>query len=110
MGENYGTIWVCIDCMLHHANGECGGCHEGHDQEPLSAIEAPFTVAMGMTLSEHAEGCLWRDLAKRSPRSGDPALENYECDCETNTYSTSQCDGCGSWLHGERHAMTLFKD
>lgn len=26
--ENYGTIWVCQDCMLHHANGECGGCHD----------------------------------------------------------------------------------
>ena len=32
-----------------------------------------------------------------------------ECDCETDTYSTSQCEGCGSYLHGERHAMTLLK-
>jgi hypothetical protein len=109
--ESYGTIWVCQDCMLHHANGECGSCYDddrGHDREPLSAIGDGFHVAMGMTLSEHAEGCLWRELATRSPRTGDPALDNYECDCETNSYSTSQCEGCGSYLHGERHAMTLF--
>ena len=103
MIETYGTIWVCQDCMLHHANGECGGCHEGHDAEPLSAIEAPFTVAMGMAYEEHAEDCLFRTMGGDAP--GD-----YECDCETNTFSTSQCEGCGSYLHGERHAMTLFKN
>ncbi|MFF5471029.1 hypothetical protein [Streptomyces achromogenes] len=79
--ENYGTIWVCQDCMLHHANGECGSCHDqrGHDQEPLS-------------------------LVKRS--------DGWEVSAagETDTYSTSSCEGCGSYLHGERHAMTLFKD
>ena len=111
--ENYGTIWVCQDCMLHEANGECGGCHNdehGHDKEPLSSIGEGFHVAMGMVLAEHAEGCLWRDLAHRSPQQSDPTLDNYECDCETNTFSTSQCEGCGSYLHGERHAMTLFKN
>jgi hypothetical protein len=102
--ENYGTIWVCQDCMLHHANGECGSCSDlygPHDEEPLSAIEAPFTVAMGMAYDEHAEDC--------ETRIHNGAPDNYECDCETNTYSTSQCEGCGSYLHGERHAMTLFK-
>ena len=96
--ENYGTIWVCQDCMLHHANGECGGCHYGHDEEPLSSISDGFHVAMGMAAEEHSEDCGYRHDGLS------------ECDCETNTYSTSQCEGCGSYLHGERHAMTLFKD
>lgn len=39
-----------------------------------------------------------------------PVPDDYECDCETNTFSKSQCEGCGSWLYGERHAMTLFKE
>lgn len=101
MSENYGTIWVCQCCMLAHANGECCASmqHGGDGHEPLSAIEAPFTVAMGMTHDEHAEDCQTR--IEREWRG--------ECDCETNTYSTSQCGGCGSYLHGERHAMTLFK-
>jgi hypothetical protein len=99
--KTLGTIWVCVDCMLHHANGECGGCHEGHVAEPLSAIGDDFHVASGMAYEEHAEDCLRRTQGSDAP--GD-----YECDCETDTYSTSQCEGCGSYLHGERHAMTLF--
>jgi hypothetical protein len=105
MTENYGTIWVCVCCIFMHANGECCSLADaGHSDgcEPLSAIEAPFTVAMGMAYDEHAEDCETRI------QNGAPA--DYECDCETNTYSTSQCEGCGSYLHGERHAMTLFKD
>jgi hypothetical protein len=85
------TIWVCVDCMLHHANGECGSCHDdvnGHDKEPLSLL-ARQDYAMG---GEHSEYC-----------------EGEDCDCETNTFSTSRCEGCGSWLHGERHAFTVFE-
>jgi hypothetical protein len=96
MFENYGTIWVCVDCILHHANGECGSCHDdehGHDEEPLSTIGDGFHVAMGMAREEHFE-----------------TEPDDDCDCETNTYSTSQCEGCGSYLHGERHAMTLLKE
>lgn len=100
--ENYGTIWACVDCMLHHANGECGSCHEGHDEEPLSAIGDGFHVAMGMAREEHSEDC--------ETRIYNGAPDNYECNCETDTFSTSQCEGCGSYLHGERHAMTLFKN
>jgi hypothetical protein len=93
--ENYGTIWVCGNCLHHHANGECGDCHDdNHDEEPLSAIEEPFSVTMGMAWEFHSDGC----------------INDGECDCENDSYSRSQCEGCGSWLHGERHAMTLFKN
>lgn len=109
MSENYGTIWVCQDCMLHHANGECGSCHDryGHDCTPLSMLSNSEYVAMGMAYSEHAEDC-----ANYYPVGADTtqASGDVECDCETDTHSTSQCEGCGSYLHGERHAMTLFKD
>jgi hypothetical protein len=96
--KNHGTIWVCVCCTLSHANGECCPTdeHGGDGCEPLSSIEAPFTVAMGMDSSFHNCG---RENGSDVP----------ECDCETDTYSTSQCQGCGSYLHGERHAMTLFK-
>jgi len=101
--ENYGTIWVCQDCIMHHANGECGSCHsdEGHDEEPLSKIDGDFHVAMGMWAREHNEECEINITGS--------APNDYECDCETDTFSTSRCQGCGSYLHGDRHAMTLFK-
>lgn len=102
--ESYGTIWVCGDCMTHHVNGECGGCHgdHGHDKEPLGLL-VDFHPAMGMSHEEHSEDCSV-NIAGSWMNSAD------ECDCETNTFSRSQCEGCGTYLHGERHAMTLFKD
>lgn len=111
--ECYGTIWVCVCCMLTHANGECCAedTHGGDSCEPLSAIEAPHTVAMGMAREEHScRECEGHpglgDLTEYCDGTCQPMPE--ECDCETNTFSTSQCEGCGSYLHGERHAMTLF--
>jgi hypothetical protein len=92
--------------MLHEANGECGGCHtepEHEGGEPLSAIGDGCIATSGMFLNEHEDDC------PRRTADIDSAAE-MECDCETNTYSTSQCEGCGSYLHGERHAMTLFKN
>lgn len=125
IGEDYGLIWVCVDCMLHHANGECGDCHadDGHDCEPLSSIGDGFTVAMGMLAEEHGcrEECpghydtdetLTSGAGIGEPTFCDGSCQPVpdECDCETNTYSTSQCEGCGSWLHGERHAFHLWKE
>lgn len=97
------TLWVCEDCMLHHANGGCCDCpsDEGHDDVhdagPLCLIDY-INSALGMGWEDHAEGCPNRV----SKCSG----EYVECDCETRSFSTSQCDGCGSFLHGARHAMT----
>lgn len=103
--ENLGTIWVCLNCMLHEANGECGSRHDdeyGHDREPLSAIEAPYSVTLGMSVEAHHEECAVRITGEAS--------DNEECDCDRDTFSTSQCEGCGSYLRGERHAMTLWKN
>jgi len=96
------TIWVCLDCMLHHANGECGDCHtdEGHDREPMGLIDQPMSgrdmVTMGMLKEHHECDTRWSDWRER------------ECGCEVINFSTSSCDGCGSVLHGERHAFTLW--
>lgn len=98
MSESY-IIWVCQNCMLHHANGECGDCHnpDGHEGgEPLSLLSNQ--VAMGMAFDEHAEDCEYR------------TDRLSECDCEEITFSTRTCQGCGSEYHGERHAMTEWED
>lgn len=103
------TLWVCEDCMLHHANGECGDCPHPPERDgrgrfiafrgqgPLCLIDYTNS-ALGMGWEDHAEGCPNRV----SKCSG----EYVECDCETRSFSTSRCDGCGSFLHGARHAMT----
>jgi ribosomal protein L37AE/L43A len=93
------TIWVCTNCLHHHANGECGDCHnpDGHEGgDPLSLLSNH--VSMGMVSEEHE--C----------NSDENGIEYGECDCETNTHSTSTCQGCGSDFHGERHAMTEWSE
>ena len=102
--KSLGTIWVCQCCMLTHANGECcSDLYYGQDpdHDPLGLISHPSWVSMGMTQEEHS--CGRQDDTHFGECDG-------ECDCEINTFSTSRCEGCGSWLHGERHAMTLWKD
>lgn len=133
--EKFGTLWVCMCCMLAHANGECcteralkhgdgtycfegrNWCdyayadhevdydapllHGGDGIEPWSDVDfTEYDVAMGLTSDEHSEGCEVR-LTGEWPN-------NFECDCEHDDFSTSQCEGCGSSLHGERWAFTLF--
>jgi hypothetical protein len=120
--------------MLIHANGECGcqgnnadahkrskderGRFDGgtvlHDGLPLSQITRGYSVAAGMGSEDHSDDCLRNVIW--SARQQFPDVEwpdvpgDYECDCEKDLFSRSQCEGCGSYLHGERHAMTLFKD
>jgi len=118
--DNPITLWVCADCMFHHANGECDNCHydEGHDEEPLNRV--PYVrSALGMALEEHecrgeCEGHYdTNDALTSGAGIGEPTYcdgacrpKADECDCETDSFSTSSCDGCGSYLHGERYAMT----
>jgi len=115
--RNGWLIQVCVNCMLHHANGECGGCHDdvhGHDCEPWSAVDfATHDVTMGIGTEDHSENCIvyvLNDLKARFPDLTWPEVPgDYECDCARDTYSTSQCDGCGSWLHGPREGFYLWE-
>lgn len=102
--ELIGTVWVCVGCLILEANGENIG-DGGDGIEPLAKVSPPYRLTPGVGWEDHESDCLIRKDAHRGNVPGD-----YECECETNTYSTSQCDGCGSFLHGERHAMTLWKD
>jgi len=114
--ENYGTVWVCVNCLHHHANGECGDCHSdhGHDAEPLNKIKWPFSLAEGVGWEDHDEDCLTytvNDLKARFPHMIWPDVPgDYECKCDYVAHSYTGCDGCGTYLHGERHIVTLFKE
>jgi len=101
--SDYGTIWVCVCCMLSHANGECCDSdeHGGDGVQPWAKLEDNERVAMGLSYDEHGTSCTMHPDHPEWDR-------DTECDCETDTYSTSQCDGCGSYLHGERHAFHLL--
>lgn len=99
------VIWVCTCCMFREALGECcaDDIHAGDSREPLSAIGPGDSVTLGMGWQEHHEQC------EAYTTKGTPASD-YECDCERRPFSWSACEGCGSRLGGERHAMTLWLD
>lgn len=92
-------IWVCQCCMLCHANGECCADdeHGGDSREPLSEIQPGYSVTAGLLEEEHNENCT-------------PADRDEGCDCDRIEFSTSRCEGCGSFLAGQRYALTLWRD
>jgi len=78
--EPQGTIWVCTDCMLTHANGEAT---QSPDCEPWA---------------------LWADAPAGSVTMGDTGAE-WESE---GSFSWSDCDGCGSRLGGDRWVFTYW--
>lgn len=98
------TLWVCQCCMLSHANGECcpDDAHGGDGVEPWSKLDQGEHVTMGLLRGEHAHDC--GEHCEQSCQ-----CNNGACDCEYNCHSMFQCGGCGSYLHGERHAFTLWR-
>lgn len=118
----HSRIWVCNCCMLSISNGECCEGHNANNGEAFTTtvhysahfyagtdeITTPavwglwdsmeYDVSMG---GEHADGC------PNGPDS--PTRGEQDCDCEIIPFSDTPCEGCGSTLHGERHAFTVFK-
>lgn len=86
---------ICTCCMLVTANGECG--EHCHDAEPLSKVESGFHVTLGLLSEHHSCG-----------RERGETVD--ECECEQLGFSMSPCDGCGSSLHGDRFAATLWDE
>src|SRR5690242_12921454 len=91
-----GTLWVCVDCLMSEANGEEVKPHAGQP-EPW-ALELDTDVTAGLTWEEH-----------HNPAECEELFTNGgECYCETQEFSWSSCDGCGSTLGGSRHAYTWW--
>lgn len=88
------TLWVCAECLMMHANGETGG---DPDREPLGLLDNCVTT-LGLVYEEHECG-----------KEDDPDLE-IECECDTQEFSSSRCEGCGSALGGSRHALTMWTE
>lgn len=112
MNSSAFTIWICTDCLMMHANGECEGTP---DREPMNLLEG-VDVTLGLMADEHHEDCDYRN--SMSARDTEEILnlpertESYECnlECEQDTFSTRPCDGCGSSLAGSRDAATVWSE
>lgn len=98
--------WICAHCYIHLVNGDCTDVLYAEPDSTEEQCGQNYTVPMslfgdmyvtsGMPSEEHGEEC----------QEDDRGDEAFECDCETRGFSWSACDGCGSNLGGERHAVT----
>jgi hypothetical protein len=94
--EFHSEIRVCIDCLLMLANGEATADRPTDEPEPLALwMGYGYDVVPG---GEHAEDCPNRDSLTR----------DVDCDCDDKGFTQSSCEGCGSHLHGDRYAATVF--
>jgi len=94
--------WCCSDCLFLFANGETP---PELDEEATAAWLAEIDrKAEGLTIclgGEHDEDC---------PNMTDGQWTGEtDCSCETQEFSWSSCDACGSHLGGSRHAVTYFE-
>jgi hypothetical protein len=111
--REHATLWVCVDCYLTH-HGVRDDSNDGTfpvhpdarfytsadtytipDREPLSLVSDADELSAGMMWDEHeCDRDSWDD--------------GNECECELMTFTWARCDGCGSTLGGERHALTVW--
>jgi hypothetical protein len=80
-----------------HCNGECGELPEDAPV-PLNKFTKDDEITAGLLWEEHAEDCPNRVAGEGVD----------ECECDTQSFSWESCDGCGSPLGGERHAVCAW--
>ena len=102
--EYSGKGWCCVDCLVELANGESPADLSEEElaarQAGIEARNAGYSITLGLLREEHA--C--------TDEAGQTAGDlGGECDCETNSFSWSPCDVCGSNLGGERAAVSFFE-
>lgn len=101
MATVIGTGWACGDCIHLFANGETPTeMSEDETATWLGEIDSRCAGSHVVLGGEH-DGCVNVDDDGGWLGVGD-------CECETQSFSWSQCDTCGSRLGGSRHAVTYF--
>ncbi len=131
--HSYG--WACTDCIMLLANGETPpDLSEAETATWLADIERHtegLDVVCGGEHEDFCENVLWKcadcgiALPDKERANGDdaaclatghswhvPVYDTWEgstdCECETQDFSHSSCDVCGTHLGGSRHAVTFF--
>ncbi len=96
-----GTGWCCSDCLFLFANGETPVNMNEDEIEAWMAEIDSRTAGSHVVLGGEHKDCV-------NIGADDGWLGVGDCDCETQEFSMSQCDVCGSRLGGSRHAVTYF--
>lgn len=104
-GSRYWIGELCECCFIALVNGD--GCQCPEDDE-----ECHPSGLIGKLADDHVTpGSLAQEHDSRCPVSiYGRSVDGFECDCERSEFSTSQCDGCGTYLAGRRESVTGWLD
>lgn len=94
--EDCGEIGVCVDCMAAHANGEHDPDRPASEPTVWSLVRFGYTVTMG---GRHRDDCPNRYAV----------VSDTDCDCDDMGFCRTQCEGCGSYLAGDRFRFTMWR-
>jgi ribosomal protein L37AE/L43A len=92
MKANSATIWLCYGCIAALVNSEWPD--EPTNPEPLSLITDDDEITAGALCD----------------RDHEVPGEEHSDECERIAFSSHQCEGCGTYDAGERHAATIWYD
>jgi hypothetical protein len=93
---------VCDDCTVTHENSDGSGNSRDWDGARYSRTCAEYDLSLG---HPHDLPQWFTDCSHIGERCPDDA----DCDCERTEFSTSECDLCGTNLHGARHHYVFIK-
>ena len=99
MATIIGTLSVCLDCMLTEQQGEIPNDHPADQPEPWSALPSDVTPRQCVMGTEH--GPLDADCSAQTE-------EDHYTDCGHDTFTHARCNGCGTYLPGERFEYVIF--
>lgn len=95
---------VCDDCQSVLVNGDASGNDRDWDETEFNRVVQKYEITQGhpCTLTE------WNGSVS-CVHLGEPCPDDDDCSCAETDLSTSQCDGCGTWLHGARHDFIFIE-
>lgn len=99
--EQHFVGWVCVDCLHQVANGTVP------DELDQAEVEQYLhNVQQGADGAELSAGAPYGEDGCEHDFHDDEHHDQHTEDCETQTFSWSPCELCGSTLGGSRHAIT----
>jgi hypothetical protein len=100
-----GSGWCCEPCLFRIEYGNVPADWSADEvADWLAHIENNMRNA-GADAVTLGHGHLTDD---ECAHMGEPCADGADCDCETRTFSRSQCEHCGDRDAGTRHAFTWW--
>jgi hypothetical protein len=93
---------VCDDCSSVLVSGDASGNDRDWDETEFARVCQKYEITPG-----HPHGLPQWNSEIGCSHGSDPCPDDADCDCDDRGFCHSQCDACGTHLHGSRHDFTF---